>query len=72
MTIEELNDLIARGAGQPGINDALELMRLSQELDRQTRELVELYGAVTTSAVSGSSGIIGSAEPTAPNNAQLG
>jgi hypothetical protein len=43
MTIEELNDLIARGTAQPGVKDALELMRVSQELDRQARELMELY-----------------------------
>jgi hypothetical protein len=71
MTIEELNDLIARGAAQPGVSDALELMRIGQELDRQAREMVELYGAVLTSTVTGSSGVVGPAEPTA-NHAQLG
>jgi hypothetical protein len=53
MTVQELKDLIARGAARPGVNDAVELMRLSQELDRQARELVEIYGAVSTSAVAG-------------------
>ena len=53
MTIEELNDLIARGAAQPGVRDALELMRLGQELDRQARELLELYGAVSLSKTRG-------------------
>jgi hypothetical protein len=71
MTIEELNDLIARGATQPGVSDALELMRIGQELDRQARELVELYGAVRTSVVTSSSGVIGPAGPTA-NHAHLG
>jgi len=60
MTIEELTDLIARGAAQPGVNDALELMRLGQELDRQARELAELYGVVSITAVSNSSGVVGS------------
>jgi hypothetical protein len=59
MTIQELNDLIARGAAQPGVSDAVELMRLSQQLDRQARELVEIYGAVSTSAVTSSSGVVG-------------
>jgi hypothetical protein len=71
MTIEELNDLIARGAAQPGLNDVLELMRLGQELDRQARELVELYGAVSTTVVSANSGLLGSTEP-ADNHAHLG
>jgi hypothetical protein len=72
MTIEELNDLIARGAAQPGVRDALELMRLGQELDRQARELLELYGAVSTSMVAAGSGVVGSTEPTAANDAHLG
>jgi hypothetical protein len=72
MTIEELNDLITRGAAQPGVRDALELMRLGQELDRQARELLELYGAVSISTVAAGSGSVGSAKPTAANNAHLG
>jgi hypothetical protein len=72
MTIEELNDLIARGAAQPGVNDALELMHLSQQLDRQARELVEIYGAVSTSAAADSSGVAGSVRPTAADHAKLG
>jgi hypothetical protein len=72
MTIEELNDLLARGAGQPGVTDALELMRLSQELERQARELAELYGAVSTSTVTNSSGVIGQAEPAAADHAHVG
>jgi hypothetical protein len=72
MTIEELNDLIARGAAQPGISDILELMRLSQMIDRQARDLVELYGAVSTTTVSANSGLIGSPEPTAADHAHLG
>lgn len=71
MTIEELNDLIARGAAQPGLNDVLKLMRLGQELNRQAYELVELYGAVSTSTVSANSGFVGSTEPAA-NHAHLG
>jgi hypothetical protein len=39
MTIEELNDLIARGAAQPGIREVEEMMRLSRALDEQAREL---------------------------------
>ena len=73
MTIEELNDLIARGAAQPGVYDALELMRLGQELDRQARELLQLYGAVSISTVGASSGGgVGSVEPTATHHAHLG
>jgi hypothetical protein len=74
MTIAELNDLIARGAAQPGVNDALELMRLGQELDRQARELAELYGVVSITTVSAnSSGIVGPfSEPTAADHAHLG
>jgi hypothetical protein len=70
MTIQELNDLIARGAAQPGVYDALELMRLGQELDRQARELAELYGGVSISTVSADSGGVGSLTP--PNHAHLG
>jgi hypothetical protein len=55
MTIQELNDLIARGAAQPGVRDVEELMRLGQELDRQARELMEIYGVVSTSTVTASS-----------------
>jgi hypothetical protein len=58
MTIEELNELIARGAAQPGVDDMMELLRLSEELTRQAQELVDLYGAVSTSAVTGSSSVI--------------
>jgi hypothetical protein len=58
MTIEELNALIARGAAQPGVADAMELMRLGEELNRQTRELVDLYGATLISAVTASTGIV--------------
>jgi hypothetical protein len=74
MTIEELNDLIARGAAQPGVNDVIELMRLGQELDRQARELADLYGAVSITAVSASSsGLVGSSlEPTTADHAHLG
>lgn len=60
MTVEELNDLIARGAAQPGVRDVEELMRLGQELERQARELMELYGAVSTSTVSADSGVVSS------------
>jgi hypothetical protein len=71
MTIDELNDLIARGAAQPGVADALELMRLGQELDRQARELQELYGAVSTTTVMAGSGEIASA-PSTTNHAHMG
>jgi len=72
LTIQELDDLIARGAAQPGVNDALELMRLGQELDRQARELAELYGAVSITTVTANSGVVGSTEPTAANHAHVG
>jgi hypothetical protein len=72
MTIEELNNLIARGAAQPGVRDALELMRLGQELDRQAREFLELYGAVSIHTVAASSGIVGPVKPTPANHAHLG
>jgi hypothetical protein len=72
MTIEELNDLIARGAAQPGVNEALELMRLGRELDHGARELLELYGTVSISTVAAHSGIVGLMEPTAANHAHLG
>jgi hypothetical protein len=71
MTIDELKDLIARGAAQPGVIDALELMRLGQELDRQTRELQELYGAVWTTTVIAGSGEI-AATPLTDNHAHMG
>ena len=57
MTIEELNGLIARGAAQPGVADAMELMRLSEELDRQARDLLEVYGAVPMSVAAASSNV---------------
>jgi hypothetical protein len=56
MTIEELNDLIARGAAQPGVRDVEELMRIGQEFSRQARELEELYGVFSISTVTTDSG----------------
>jgi hypothetical protein len=56
MTIEELNDLIARGAAQPGVRDVEELMRIGQEVSRQARELAELYGVFSISTVTTDSG----------------
>jgi hypothetical protein len=56
MTIEELNDLIARGAAQPGVRDVEELMRIGQEFSRQARELAELYGVFSISTVTTDSG----------------
>ena len=64
MTIQELNDLIERGAAQPGVRDALELMRLGQDLDRQAREFLEMYGVVSVPTTASSSGIVGSVGPT--------
>jgi hypothetical protein len=58
MTTEELNDLIARGAAQPGVTEAMELMRLGEELNRQARELVDLYGVTLTSAVTANTGVV--------------
>jgi hypothetical protein len=55
MTIAELNDLIARGAAQPGVREVEELMRLTRELDEQTRGLADIYAtAITTTASSNS------------------
>jgi hypothetical protein len=71
MTVIELQDLIARGAAQPGVSDALELMRLSEDLERQARDQLELYG-ISTTAVTCSSGVVGSTEPTATNHADVG
>jgi hypothetical protein len=52
MTIEELNDLIARGAAQPGIREVEEMMRLCFALDEQARDLAALYGGSVTTVAS--------------------
>jgi hypothetical protein len=57
MTIQELNELIARGANQPGVQDAMDLMQLGEELSRQAQELVDVYGTVSTSAATASSSV---------------
>ncbi len=50
MTVEELNHLIARGAAEPGVTDAMEIMRVGDELNRQAQELNDLYGTAWISA----------------------
>jgi hypothetical protein len=57
MTMEELNDLIARGAAQAGVADAIELMRLGEELNRQAQDLENLYGTAWTSAATGNTNV---------------
>ena len=51
MTIDELNDLIARGAAQPGIRQIEEMMRLCSALDYQARDLAAIYGVWPVSTV---------------------
>ena len=67
MTTQELNELIARGAAQPGVSDVVELMRLSQDLDEQARNLADLYATTTPTAASSSS-----VTPAAITHANLG
>jgi hypothetical protein len=71
MTIQELNDLIARGAAQPGIREIEEMMRLTMALDEQARALAELYGAGSVSTVASSTDIR-STLPTARSHANVG
>ena len=54
MTIEELNDLIARGAAQPGIHEIEEMIRLCRALDDQARDLAALYGVGVVTTVASS------------------
>ena len=70
MTINELNDLIARGAAQPGVRDVEEMMRLAWTLDQQSRELAALYSGSFSTVASGSS-LIPAARPTSAH-AHLG
>jgi hypothetical protein len=72
MTIDELNDLIARGAAQPGVRDAEQLMRLSEQLTRQARELAELYDVNAAYTAAAGTGVVGQVEPTATTHAHLG
>jgi hypothetical protein len=71
MTIQELNDLISRGAAQPGIREVEEMMRLSWAFDEQARGLAAVYaeGPVFTVA-SGTD--VGSILSAAPSHANLG
>jgi hypothetical protein len=71
MTIQELNDLIARGAAQPGIREVEEMMRLCWAFNEQARDLAALYaaGPVFTVASGTDAGSILSA---APSHANLG
>src|SRR5262249_11301294 len=57
MTIEELNDLIARGAAQPGIRQIEEMMRLSWALDEQARDLAMALATGSISTVASSSDV---------------
>jgi hypothetical protein len=57
MTIQELNDLIARGAAQPGIREVEEMMRLSWALDEQARDLAMAFAAGSVSTVASSSDV---------------
>jgi len=52
MTINELNDLIARGAAQPGVHEVQEMMRLGHMLDEQARELATLFASPSSSPMS--------------------
>ena len=54
MTINELDDLIARGAAQPGIRDIEEMMRLCWALENQARDLAAVYGTGPFSTVASS------------------
>ena len=63
MTTAELKELIARGAAQPGVHEIEELMRLSQELDEQSRQLSELH-AISLPATTSNSSVV---PPTMPH-----
>ena len=70
MTIQELNDLIARGAAQPGIRDVEHLMRVADELNQQARDVAYIYGSVYVASSSGTG--VTSFEPTGAAHADLG
>ena len=55
MTTAELNELLVRGAAQPGVREIEELMRLTQQLVDQTRELADIYAAQIPATASSSS-----------------
>ena len=57
MTIQELNDLIAQGAAQPGIREIEEMMRLSWALDEQARDLAAALAVGSVSTVASSSDV---------------
>ncbi len=71
MTIQELNDLIARGAAQPGIREVEEMMRLCLALDEQARGLAAMYATESVSTVSSSSDL-GLVRPIAVSHAHMG
>jgi hypothetical protein len=53
MTEQELNNLINRRASQPGIPSIVqEMMRLSQALEQQARDLASLYPTMSANGVS--------------------
>ena len=70
MTARELQDLIDRGAAQPGIHEVQEMMRLTLALDQQARELASLYTAESVTTVSSGSGV--GAMPATMRHADLG
>jgi hypothetical protein len=70
MTGQELQDLIDRGAAQPGIHEVQEMMRLTLVLEQQARDLALLYTAELTTVSSGSG--LGVPTPTATRHADLG
>lgn len=70
MTVNELNELLARGAGQPGVREVETMMRLGWMLDQQARELSALYTGSSAVTVASNSGM--GTEPSAAANANLG
>jgi hypothetical protein len=54
MTIQELNDLLNRGAAEPGIREVEEMMRLCRLFDDQARDLAAIYAAGWLSTVASS------------------
>jgi hypothetical protein len=53
MTEQELNNLIKGRATQPGIPSIVqEMMRLSQALEQQARDLAALYSTMSANGVS--------------------
>lgn len=70
MTVAELNDLIARGAAQPGVREVEEMMRLGMMLEEQARQFEMLHRSSLVSTSSGSG--YNFVEPPATPNADMG